>query len=141
MTQWLTAAAALVSAIAAMASAIVGPTVATRITNRPFRQKAIESLRDCLAEVISTAASLYRASYKNTLTSAEEQDKTIQLTLLISRAELMLDPSTESHRTLIQNLDRVRHTAFGGNRQLDQFPDAVEQLKRQSRIVFQELKA
>jgi hypothetical protein len=66
VVQELTAGAALASAIAAMASAIVGPIVATRIANRPLRQKAIESLRDCLAEVVSTAASLYRASYKNT---------------------------------------------------------------------------
>lgn len=51
----------------------------------------------------------------------------------------MLDPNIESHRTLMQNLDRVRHTAFEGNKQLDQFPDTVEQLKKQGRIVLQEL--
>jgi hypothetical protein len=82
---------------------------------------------------------LETARRQNTLTAPDEQDKTIQLTLLISRAELMLDPNIESHRTLMQNLDRVRHTAFEGNKQLDQFPDTVEQLKKQGRIVLQEL--
>jgi hypothetical protein len=32
----------------------------------PIREKAIDSLRDCIAEVISTAAFLYRSSMKNT---------------------------------------------------------------------------
>lgn len=141
-TQGLTAGTAL-------AAAILGPTVAIiigrlqfRTANKqiiaPIRQKAINSLRDCVSEVISTATFLYRSSIKNTMVASDEQTMTIKLTLLISQAELMLDPGKESHSSIIRSLDRVRHTSFEGNRQLDKFPDAVEELKRHGRIVLRQ---
>jgi hypothetical protein len=107
-TQGLTAGTAL-------AAAILGPTVAIiigrlqfRTANKqiiaPIRQKAIGSLRDCVSEVISTAAFLYRSSMNKTLVASDEQAMTIKLTLLISQAELMLDPEKESHSSVIRSL-------------------------------------
>jgi hypothetical protein len=141
-TQGLTAGTAL-------AAAILGPTVAIiigrlqfRTANKqiiaPIRQKAIGSLRYCVSEVISTAAFLYRSSMNKTLVASDEQAMTIKLTLLISQAELMLDPEKESHSSVIRSLDRVRHTSFEGNIQLAKFPDAVEELKRHCRIVLRQ---
>jgi hypothetical protein len=151
-TQALTAAAAL-------AAAILGPTVSICIGRLQFRtankqinaailQKSIDSLRDRVADVISAATEFYTPSMKDPrpLPEAikdwgpEQLAGTLKLTLLISQIELMLDSGKESHISLIHSLDKVRHTCFQGNRQLDQFPGSVVELKKHCRIVLQQWK-
>ena len=97
----------------------------------PMRQAWINSLRDLLAELTSSALHYYVAGYE------ERTDEEYRhLALLESKIQLMLNSREEDHRNL-ENLIRRMGAAIQHQKgEPDQFPDLLTEVRALSRAIL-----
>lgn len=141
---WVPVGSLIVAAIAV----VVGPLVSWRIAKHqsennlkvankqiiaPMRQAWIDTLRDRVAEVISTAHWFYVSGQDSAISPTTEEESDIELRrverkllFLINQVELMLNPNEKKHVKLLDSLNIVRSTIWPGMNRAAEFPDSVE---------------
>ena len=108
----MTEAIALVSAITALCSVLLGPLVSmwsvqkqTRVSVLSGNRQAwINSLRDQISEFLAILAVMHAGDWSSR-TEKEYDEELKQLTLVRSKINLMVNPKEEDHRNLLKLLD------------------------------------
>jgi len=97
----------------------------------PMRQAWINSLRDLLAELTSSALHYYVAGFE------ERTDKEYQrLTFLQSKVGLMLNPNEEDHQRLEELVGKMINSIQYERGKPDEFPESHVQVTALSRTVL-----
>ncbi len=116
---------ALIAAVTALCAVLLGPLVSVWAAERQSRvavlsanrQAWINSLRDLIAECMSTGALIQLADW-STRPQSEFEEKIERLSFLTSKIRLMLNPKEEDHQRLADLLGEVMK-ACGGLKSTD----------------------
>jgi hypothetical protein len=116
---------AMVAAVTALCAVILGPLVSMWAAAKQSRvavlsanrQAWINSLRELLAECMSTGALIHLADW-STRPQAEFEQKMERLSFLISKIRLMLNPKEDDHERLTELLGHLMKSC-GGRRGTD----------------------
>jgi hypothetical protein len=97
----------------------------------PMRQAWINSLRDLLAELTSSAFHYYVAGFE------ERTDKEYQrLTFLQSKVGLMLNPNEDDHQRLVGLINWMINSIQRERGKPDEFPESHQEVTALSKIVL-----
>lgn len=116
---------ALVAAVTALCAVLLGPMVSMWAAGRQSRvavlsanrQAWINSLRDLIAECMSTAALIQLADW-STRPQSEFEERMERLSFMISKIRLMLNPKEDDHQRLADLLGELMK-ACGGLKSTD----------------------
>lgn len=119
--------AQIVTAWAALAAAIFGPTAgylaarhqARRSTVSIHRQQWIDALRNDIAELLVICSRLHRAKNESL---SERNSLAVEAQLFISRIELRLNPGEEPHSELVRLLRDCLRAANGSSEATKDWP-------------------
>jgi hypothetical protein len=97
----------ILSLLVALTAIFLGPYFAHRTTVAQMRQVWINSLRDCVAELLSLSCSAHVAGAMREPEEEAPPDSYANMMLLENKIELLLTPRVEAHQLLIRKVHEL----------------------------------
>ncbi|TVT50991.1 MAG: hypothetical protein FHP94_01395 [Denitromonas halophila] len=128
--------------VVALVAVFLGPTLAARAARRqivaPMRQIWINTVRDSVAELLSTVYSITIGNDSGSILYEGVEDNELHRKLLYleQKLVLMLNPNEELHQTLIESVDQLGRIAYSGPDDADDVGALMGDIRRTTQNIL-----